>query len=104
LILHYFGELQVSKKQFNHESTHLTLKSVDDLCLWIDAHIDQQINWIDLMEVSGLDHLTLQAEFSKNKLMTPMTWIRKRKEALTGRNISSVAPNRYASLFVTSST
>ena len=56
------------------------------------------------MNVSGLDHLTLQAEFSKNKLMTPMTWIRKRKEALTGRNISSVAPNRYASLFVTSST
>jgi hypothetical protein len=54
--------------------------------------------------VSGLDHLTLQSEFSKQKLMTPMTWIRKRKEALTGRNLSSVAPNRYASLLAHSST
>jgi len=47
--------------------------------------------------------LTLQSEFSKQKLMTPMTWIRKRKEALTGRNLSSVAPNRYASLLAHSS-
>ena len=86
-------------KQFTHEGAHLNLKSIDDLCSWIDAHIDEQINWIDLMSVSGLDHLTLQAEFSKHKLMTPMTWIRKRKEELTGINFSSVAPNRYASLF-----
>ena len=86
-------------KQFTHEGAHPNLKSIDDLCSWIDAHIDQQINWIDLMTVSGLDHLTLQSEFSKQKLMTPMTWIRKRKEELTGKNLSSVAPNRYASLF-----
>jgi methylphosphotriester-DNA--protein-cysteine methyltransferase len=94
----------MSIKQFPHESTESNLKSIDDLCLWIDAHIDQQINWTDLMTVSGLDHLTLQAEFSKFKLMTPMTWIRKRKEQLTGRNFSSVAPNRYASLLAHSST
>ena len=67
-------------------------------------NINQQINWIDLINVSGLDHLTLQSEFSKKKLMTPMTWIRKRKEALTGINLSSVAPNRYASLLAHSST
>jgi methylphosphotriester-DNA--protein-cysteine methyltransferase len=90
-------------EQFSHKSTQNNVKSLEELCSWIDAHIDQQINWIDLMEVSGLDHLTLQAEFSKNKLMTPMTWIRKRKEALTGRNISSVAPNRYAWLLAHSS-
>jgi len=91
-------------KQFTHESTRKNYKSIDDLCLWIDAHIDQQINWIDLINASGLDHLTLQSEFSKQKLMTPMTWIRKRKEAMTGRNLSSVAPNRYASLLAHSST
>jgi len=91
-------------KQFTHESTRKNYKSIDDLCLWIDAHIDQQINWIDLTNASGLDHLTLQSKFSKQKLMTPMTWIRKRKEAMTGRNLSSVAPNRYASLLAHSST
>lgn len=91
-------------KQLTHESTRKNHKSIDDLCLWIDAHINQQINWIDLINTSGLDHLTLQSEFSKQKLMTPMTWIRKRKEALTGRNLSSVAPNRYASLLAHSST
>jgi AraC-like DNA-binding protein len=91
-------------KQLTLNSTQINHKTIDDLCLWIDAHIDQQINWIDLMTVSGLDHLTLQTEFSKHKLMTPMTWIRKRKEDLTGRNFSSVAPNRYASLLAHSST
>ena len=90
--------------QLAHESTQINTKSIDDLCSWIDAHIDHQINWIDLMNVSGLDHLTLQTEFSKYKLMTPMTWIRKRKEELTGRNFSSLAPNRYASLLAHSST
>ena len=91
-------------EQFSLKSTQNNVKSVEELCSWIDAHIDQQINWIDLMNASGLDHLTLQSEFAKQKLMTPMTWIRKRKEALTGRNLSSVAPNRYASLLAHSST
>jgi len=84
-------------KQLTLNSTQINHKTIDDLCLWIDMNINQQINWIDLINVSGLDHLTLQSEFSKNKLMTPMTWIRKRKEA-------SVAPNRYASLLAHSST
>ena len=79
-------------KQLTLNSTQINHKTIDDLCLWID-----------LINVSGLDHLTLQSEFSKQKLMTPMTWIRKRKEAMTGRNLSSVAPNRYASLLAHSS-
>jgi len=91
-------------KQLTLNSTQINHKTIDDLCLWIDMNINQQINWIDLINVNGLDHLTLQSEFSKNKLMTPMTWIRKRKEALTGINLSSVAPNRYASLLAHSST
>ena len=90
-------------KQLTLNSTQINHKTIDDLCLWIDMNINQQINWIDLINESGLDHLTLQSEFSKQKLMTPMTWIRKRKEAMTGRNLSSVAPNRYASLLAHSS-
>ena len=91
-------------EKFSLKSTQNNVKPVEELCSWIDAHIDQQINWIDLINVSGLDRLTLQSEFAKQKLMTPMTWIRKRKEALTGRNLSSVASNRYASLLAHSST
>ena len=91
-------------EQLSLKSTQNSLKSMDELCSWIDAHIHQQINWVDLIRESGLDHLKLQSEFSKQKLMTPMTWIRKRKETLTGRNLSSVAPNRYASLLAHSLT
>ena len=57
--------------QFSHKSSQKNVKSLEELCSWIDAHIDQQINWIDLINVSGLDHLTLQSEFAKQKLMTP---------------------------------
>ena len=40
-------------EQFSLKSTQNNVKSVEELCSWIDAHIDQQINWIDLMNASG---------------------------------------------------
>jgi transcriptional regulator GlxA family with amidase domain len=53
------------------------------LCDWIDQHIDRQIGWAELTEYSGADHLELQAVFAKYKATTPMTWIRKRRQALS---------------------
>jgi len=63
-------------------------KKFDELCQWIDAHIGEPIGWQQLMKQSGLDYQTIQALFFKYKSTTPMTWIRRRREA------KSSAPRR----------
>ncbi|MEK9951177.1 MAG: hypothetical protein VW687_03315 [Curvibacter sp.] len=54
-------------------------QTFDDLCAWIDAHLDEPIGWQELMGQSGLDHQTLNALFFKFLSTTPMAWIRKRR-------------------------
>ena len=61
------------QKGFNKEQ-------FDELCAWIDEHIQEQIGWSELMHESGFDHLSIQSSFAKYKATTPMTWIRKRRE------------------------
>lgn len=56
-------------------------RTFDDLCTWIDQHLDEPLGWQELMSQSGLDHLTLKALFHKFESRTPMTWIRQRREA-----------------------
>jgi hypothetical protein len=51
-------------------------KQFNDLTTWIQANLNEQIGWAELMSQSGLDHQTLQALFFKYKSTTPMTWIR----------------------------
>ncbi|MFM7699114.1 MAG: hypothetical protein ACKO69_06915 [Limnohabitans sp.] len=70
-------------------STSATVMTLEDLCVWIDAHLKEPIGWTELMQVSGMDHQSLQNEFIRKKNMTPMTWIRKRREEAT----ASVAPS-----------
>ena len=53
----------------------------DELCAWIDAELDAQLGWQELMHQSGLDHQTINALFFKYASTTPMTWIRRRREA-----------------------
>lgn len=59
----------------------ITRKKFDDLCQWIDAHIGEPIGWQQLMAQSGLDFQTIQALFFKYECITPITWIRRRREA-----------------------
>ena len=42
------------QKGFNKEQ-------FDDLCAWIDEHIQEQIGWSELMHESGFDHFSIQA-------------------------------------------
>jgi transcriptional regulator GlxA family with amidase domain len=56
-------------------------KEFNELTAWIQAHLDEQIGWAELMSQSGLDHQTLQALFFKYKSTTPMTWIRLQRQA-----------------------
>lgn len=53
----------------------------DDLCAWIETRLDAQLGWQELMHQSGLDHQTINALFFKYASTTPMTWIRRRREA-----------------------
>ena len=61
------------QKGFNKEQ-------FDELCTWIDEHIQEQIGWSELMRESGFDHLSIQSSFAKYKATTPMTYIRKRRD------------------------
>jgi transcriptional regulator GlxA family with amidase domain len=56
-------------------------KQFNELTTWIQANLNEQIGWAELMSQSGLDHQTLQALFFKYKSTTPMTWIRLQRQA-----------------------
>ena len=64
-------------------------EQVEQLCHWIDAHINETIGWADLTRQSGMDHKGLMTSFYKHKATTPMTWIRQRREQL---NTPAAAP------------
>ena len=71
-------------------STNLPRQSFDDLCAWIDDHLEETIGWQQLFECSGLDHHALQTMFFKHASTTPMTWIRSRRQA----RLAAIAPVR----------
>jgi methylphosphotriester-DNA--protein-cysteine methyltransferase len=82
-----FEELQKAsgrKAMFHRQAPLSTYKGeFDSLCHWIDAHLSQPIGWQELMSQSHLDHQTIHALFFKYESTTPMTWIRRRREAQT---------------------
>jgi AraC-like DNA-binding protein len=53
----------------------------DALCRWIEAHIDEPIGWIQLIDHSGLEYQKIQKLFFDFESTTPMTWIRQRRMA-----------------------
>ena len=57
----------------------------DELCRWIDTHLEETIGWQQLMKQSGLQYQTLQSLFYKYQSVTPMTWIRHRRETILKR-------------------
>jgi AraC-like DNA-binding protein len=53
---------------------------LDELCLWIDNNLNNEIGWAELVSESKLTHSELQFLFSKYLKITPMTYIRRRRE------------------------
>jgi len=53
----------------------------DRLCAWIEGHLDEPIGWRELMRESGLDHQAIHQLFFTHTRASPMTWIRKLREA-----------------------
>jgi len=78
------GTQQIKRIYMLSPDTHIqkgfNKEQFDELCAWIDEHIQEQIGWSELMHESGFDHLSIQSSFAKYKATTPMTWIRKRRE------------------------
>lgn len=66
--------------QVHHSQQGFNKDQFEQLCAWIDEHIQEQIGWSELMHESGFDHLSIQSSFAKYKATTPMTYIRKRRE------------------------
>lgn len=62
----------------------------DDLCAWIDTKLDAPLGWQELMRQSGLDHQTINALFFKYASTTPMTWIRRRRQARANQTQATV--------------
>lgn len=63
------------------ESSDVWLPKFEKLCAWIEGHLDEQIGWRELMQVSDLDFQTINLLFYKYKSTTPMTWIRRKRLA-----------------------
>ena len=57
---------------------------LDELCQWIDDHLEETIGWQQLLAQSGLQYQTIQSLFYKYHSLTPMTWIRRRREITQG--------------------
>jgi len=66
--------------QVTHSQQGFSKDQFEQLCTWIDEHIQGQIGWTELMHESGFDHLSIQSSFAKYRATTPMTYIRKRRE------------------------
>ena len=71
-----------------------------ELCIWIDAHIQESIGWSELMKQSGMDHQELQNAFAKHHSTTPMTWIRKRREELKQKTLTAAKPLTLPSILI----
>jgi methylphosphotriester-DNA--protein-cysteine methyltransferase len=83
-------KIQRSAESENHK------KSLEKLCTWIDVHLDEPVGWQELMRESGLDFQVIHYVFLKYAKMSPMTWIRKRREgqALPPGVVAMPAPER----------
>lgn len=56
-------------------------QAFERLCAWIETHLDEPIGWQEMMGESGLDFQTINVLFYRYRSTTPMTWIRRLREA-----------------------
>ena len=74
------------------ENDLITQQKLENLLIWIDEHIQDPIGWTELVAHTGFDHRIIQNLFFKYKAMTPITWIRKRREELRSYSAPTIHP------------
>lgn len=53
---------------------------LEQVCAWIELHLDEEIGWDRLLRVSGVSALELQRLFQRHLRTTPMMHIRTRRQ------------------------
>ncbi len=57
-------------------------RKAEEICVWVNAHLDDSIELKDLVEASGLSYFEILKIFSIYFRTTPMQWIRQQRELL----------------------
>ena len=63
------------------QTPDLDRRQFNTLCAWIEQHLDEPIGWQQLIEHTDMEYQTIQALFFKFESTTPMTWIRRQRQA-----------------------
>jgi hypothetical protein len=73
---------KVASKPFAsiEEKNKFEKRKAEELCVWVNAHLDEPIELKDLVEASGLNHFEILRIFSIYFRTTPMQWIRQQRE------------------------
>lgn len=75
------------KPTFDPLADTRNIKLLDELCVWITSNLDSDIGWEQLIAQSKLNHKDLQYLFEKYKQTTPMTYLRKLRQASNKKHI-----------------
>ncbi|MCF8168960.1 MAG: hypothetical protein K9J77_10145 [Rhodoferax sp.] len=65
-------------------SDKFSRQQFDDLCAWIEGHLDETIGWHQMFQHSALAFATIQTLFYKYASTTPMIWISNRRKVQSG--------------------
>jgi AraC-like DNA-binding protein len=70
------------KNKLNKLNDDDNKKFLEELCTWIDEHLDTPLGFNELIAKTNLTSTDLQYLFEKYKQTTPMTYIRRKREIL----------------------
>jgi len=73
-------------KKINRLTEVENRRLLDELCFWIDSHIDTKFGIKELVEKTNLSISDLQYLFEKYKQTTPMTYIRHKRNIFNKNN------------------
>lgn len=74
--------MSIAKKK----QTESDLIRVSNLCAYIDANIHRDLNFLELVEFSGMTYQDLVQAFNAHKNTTPMQYVRMKREKRTIKN------------------
>lgn len=62
------------------EKKEFEKRKAEELCVWVNAHLNEPIELKDLVVTSGLTHFEILKIFSIHFRTTPMQWIRQQRD------------------------
>ena len=90
----------MNPKKINRLADIDNIKLIDELCLWIDNNLDSVLGLNELVEKTMLSNTDIQYLFEKYKQITPMTYIRKKREQRDSREKYLISSERITPIFI----